>query len=780
MKKTNQKILRATAFSIMAAAMTVTALPVNAETANDSVSKNEDVFIVLNTDGSVNSTTVSDTLHSDSGFSNYDDKSNVADAQNLKSTDALTKSSDGYVWNTANKDIYYQGTYQGSLPLGVSISYQLDGKDISEEDLLGKSGHVKITMDLTNNKYSYYQVNGKTYKIAMPIAAVTGAMLNKDVFENVTISSGKVTSDSSHDIATAITIPGMKESLESIVTAKALETIDDYLNDQIVIEADANEYEAPEIMMAASTNIEELKTELGGTDLSSVWGDMDKLQSATNELITGTQSLYDGTTQLSDGASTLDQGASTLANGAASLKDGADEVADGASTLSAGAAALEAGLGQLSSNSADLNNGAKQIEDSIFTTATQQLNNSSAVKQSGATYTLTPDNYSQILGALLGITPEDADDAYQSIAASVRATAAGAALDDDQIKTLVYMTKDDTTTNDFSTKMMTEAARLAKAGKVQKAQGTVVAGLKNGQTAKATAMKDANVVAYLTAAEKTTGQTSTEKAYDALYYTINQKSAMDDATFATMLIYGADNLDMTSATFLADAGADLKDAQVVKGYLTNLSDSSEQAYINGVLNQIVAEYKQPRADLTNLLSQLNGLNKFVLGLKAYTAGVDASYAGSQKLASGAESLSAGADKVAAGAASVSNGATQLKTGIDTLSSGITTLNDGAKTLMDGMEQYNDEGISKLTTSPEIDDMKNATALLQQMKKTGDDYTNYSGISEGTTGSVKFVYKVKTVKTEKEKTASTESSDVTHVDDDLNVWQRLVNLFVFWK
>lgn len=140
----------------------------------------------------------------------------------------------------------------------------------------------------------------ETYKIAMPIAAVTGALLNKDVFKNVTVSIGSIKSDSAHDIVASVSLPGMKDSLEDILTAKSLDSIDEYLNDEVVIEADATDYEAPEIMLAASTDTDQLKTELGGTDLSSVWSDIDKLQSATNELIDGTKALYDGAAQLSD------------------------------------------------------------------------------------------------------------------------------------------------------------------------------------------------------------------------------------------------------------------------------------------------------------------------------------------------------------------------------------------------------------------------------------------------------------------------------------------------
>jgi|GEM_PF-2627280 len=826
MKKTNMKIARAAALSAVAATMGAAVLPVNAETANSDVTKNEDVFIVLNTDGTVSKTTVSDTLHSDSGFDNYDDKSNVADAQNLKSTDALTKSSNGYTWNTTDKDIYYQGTYSGDLPLGVSIGFTLDGKSINEQDLLGQSGHVKITIELTNNKYQYYKVNGKTYKIAMPIAAVTGALLNKDVFKNVTVSTGNVTSDSAHDIVASVSLPGMKDSLEDILTAKSLDSIDEYLNDEVVIEADATDYEAPEIMLAASTDTDQLKTELGGTDLSSVWSDIDKLQSATNELIDGTKALYDGAAQLSDGAAQLDSGAQSLVNGAESLTDGAEQV-------SAGAASLETGLGQLSSKSAELNAGAKQIEDGVFASASSQINEDAAVKATGKTYTLTADNYADVLAQLLEINDVERAQAKAEIKAKLE-KAANTTLDDSTVNALIYMASIHNTSNGFEADLAAQAARLTSAKTIQgdaaayttstaAQQNKTVAALLN---AVVTAKQDASYVlsdteyaaaksAIIAAAVAKNPQLSqldptTEwntiltasgidysnenavKAFetsvfkskltaDSVYESIASQlkasnSSLTDANIAMVIAYTADTYKTLDTASFTKTSAAVADAAAVSMEIADSAAAEGQQKIKSTLSVLVADsasYQTNNQKMKELQSSLDSLVAFVEGLRTYTNGVDTAYAGSQTLASGAASL-------AEGASSLSSGATQLKTGIDTLSVGISTLKDGAQTLMEGMTTYNDEGISKVTGSTEINDLKNADELLKQMKQSGEDYNNYSGISEGTTGSVKFVYKVTTIKTEKESAADTSNSDVTHVNDGSNFWSRLVNLFVFWK
>ena len=45
------------------------------------------------------------------------------------------------VWNGQGKDIVYQGTTEETLPVGIEITYELDGKQINAEELEGKSGH---------------------------------------------------------------------------------------------------------------------------------------------------------------------------------------------------------------------------------------------------------------------------------------------------------------------------------------------------------------------------------------------------------------------------------------------------------------------------------------------------------------------------------------------------------------------------------------------------------------------------------------------------------------
>ena len=59
-----------------------------------------------------------------------------------------------------------------------------------------------------------------------------------------------------------------------------------------------------------------------------------------------------------------------------------------------------------------------------------------------------------------------------------------------------------------------------------------------------------------------------------------------------------------------------------------------------------------------------------------------------------------------------------------------------------------------------------------MSKDTNNYNNYSGISDDTDGSIKFVFKVETPKKAKE------SGDAVVATEKTTFWQRVVNLFKF--
>lgn len=85
-------------------------------------------------------------------------------------------------------------------------------KEISPEDLAGKSGKVKIRFDYTNTTSYTETVNGEKQTVSVPFAAITGLVLG-DGFENIEVTNGKAEVSDSSSVVLGYALPGLKNSL---------------------------------------------------------------------------------------------------------------------------------------------------------------------------------------------------------------------------------------------------------------------------------------------------------------------------------------------------------------------------------------------------------------------------------------------------------------------------------------------------------------------------------------------------------------------------------------
>ena len=156
-----------------------------------SISKSETVYAVMNGDGSIKNTTVSEHLYSASGLSGVTDKTTLTDIQNTESDAEFTQNGEELVWNTEDTDVYYKGNTDKALPIDVKVTYALDGQEAALEDLIGKSGHLTVTVALKNNETGTVNVNGKDRTIVTPLITAVGVILGGDA-SNVTAEHGMV------------------------------------------------------------------------------------------------------------------------------------------------------------------------------------------------------------------------------------------------------------------------------------------------------------------------------------------------------------------------------------------------------------------------------------------------------------------------------------------------------------------------------------------------------------------------------------------------------------
>ena len=347
-----------------------------------SFSKSETVYAVMNGDGSIKSTTVSEHLYSASGLANVTDKTTLTDIQNTESDAEFTQNGEELVWNTNDTDVYYKGNTDKALPIDVKVTYALDGQEAALEDLIGKSGHLTVTVALKNNETGTVNVNGKDRTIVTPLITAVGVILGGDA-SNVTAEHGMVESAAKSSVAAFVTLPGVKDSLSGLLPDE-VDSIEDYLQDTVTVEADVTELTCPQVMVACATSTAALGTS-NVFDLSSI-----------NDLTDGINQLNDAMSQLMDGASQLVDGTSQLANGVLALLDGANTLNTGAAALDDGLGQLTNGLDTLSANNAALNAGAQQVADGVLASANKTLKEGGLIDED-----MTWSNYEAVIDNIL-------------------------------------------------------------------------------------------------------------------------------------------------------------------------------------------------------------------------------------------------------------------------------------------------------------------------------------------------------------------------------------------
>lgn len=357
----NRKIKRSLTTSL-AVGMSVMmgAVPVYAAGSTDTqdVYKEETVYVNADATGNSDEVTVSDWLKNSGSVSgNLTDESILKEIKNVKGDETFTENGDQLTWNTAGEDIYYQGTTDKELPVSVKLTYFLDGKEVKPDELKGKSGHLKIQVQYTNNEKKTVTVDGKEEEVYTPFIMMTGMILPNETFSNVTIDNGKVISDGSRNIVVGFGIPGLKDSLDlDEETTKEAEDKGVTIPENFEMEADVTDFTMSSTFTVALTDL------LDDMDMDNII-DVDSLKDSLNE-------LEDAALELVSGSGTLADGASTLADGVSSYTAGADE-------LNAGIQKYLGSNGELNGSVTEYVNGVGKVVKGVkdYTSGTNALAN---------------------------------------------------------------------------------------------------------------------------------------------------------------------------------------------------------------------------------------------------------------------------------------------------------------------------------------------------------------------------------------------------------------------
>lgn len=645
-------------------------------------SKAETVYVIAGADGSVSKVIVSDWLKNPAGSDTLEDSSELTDITNVNGDETYTMGSgSSLVWNTQGNDIYYQGSVDKELPVGVSVSYELDGKAVSAEDLAGKSGRVTIRFSYDNRQYEEREIDGQTEKIYVPFTMLTGLMLNNSRFTDIAISNGKLISDGDNTYAVGFAFPKLKESLG--LSGDALD-----IPETVEITADVTDFALETSVTLASNDLFNDASQEGEDKLDA----SGKLDDLTGSLST----LSDAVDQLADGSSSLYDGLVTLLDKSGDLIDGLSQLADGTSALKDGTNAMMEGLGTLQSNNTALQQGAGTVYQSILDAANSQLSANAQLRSAGITVpTLTADNYASVLSGVIG----NLSDANLSALASESAYAQASAYVNANWNAIVRQ------------QVEAQATAQVTSQVTQAVQAQVLAGVL--QT------KGMTVAAYNAAVAAGQVDAATQKAVsDAV-----------DAQMATAAIQSTISAQV-AANMPTSAQIDALTAQAVsastqadkdKAIGTALSDPSVSAQVDAA----IAQGQAGRKSLEALKTQLDSYNTFYYGLLSYTDGVAKAYLSSQQLDEGA--------------ASVLAGILTLKSHGGELIEGETQLRDGAMTLSEGMNEFRTQGLDKLSALLG-GDAGALQARIDALKEVSSSYDSFAGCADGMDGSVQFVFR----------------------------------------
>lgn len=761
--------------------------------------KTETVYSVLNSDGSISDTIVSSWLHDEDGINNIKETLNLKDVKNIKSNEKPSKDGNTYTWNAKGNDVYYEGTGTKQLPVSVKIRYELDGQEISANDIQGKSGHLKLTISFTNNYSEVKNINGKS--IVIHPSYLAGGMLNMSTgkFSNVKCESGKIVNDGTNEMLAFANIPGLNETLSSAGLDKVNNQLG--ISDDVTVEADVNDFDLGSIMVGMTNEID-LASELGEIgSVSELTDGIDQLIEADNQLIDGSKQLYDGTTQLKEQAAPLvgssDQ-VRQLSAGAIQLNDGVKALQTGISQYTAGASAINEGINQLYA----IPQGAAQISEGITTYKTQSLVSGIDDLSAGL------DTFRQQVNA--GLSSADTKAMMEQLeqAEGVLNKMSGTLDKDEKIVSgLNQGMKDAKVLETLKTLKNVKETQLPKLQEAINNQiktnnnaytnnKKVVEGFNEDFNSTKKSMLD-SIDATITALEAAKGTTSTSTtsvtdeegnttssetstttvnndAIDAQIAKLQEQRKQVEALTTTSHGELQEFVDMSQT--LDQLGTLLDGVLVGANSLTGTVESAAenigilQSDVSDSLDKIsVLKSTLKKTDLSSLKTMGKTINDAIDELQKGTSSLRA---GAKLVASSVDSLQvqskAGIDKIKAGTTQLtSNNATlnggasalsqatgtlagqsgtfnEMADGLDTLGEAFETLNDGAKQLYEGNEQFKSEGLDQLKEKVDlgVGELETLQSVMDEIKAMNKEYASYSGAPEGATVTSRYVFRTK--------------------------------------
>ena len=674
----------------------------------DSPDKEETVHVKADAGGSVTEVRVDNVLH----VYDTDEVTDVSELDGIHNTEGdedFSRDGSDLAWQNLGSDIKYEGSSDREVPVGVTVTYWLDGQEIAPQDLAGQSGHVKIRFDYENRTSMTVAVHDKSYNVKVPFVVMTAMVLPEDTFAHIDVTNGRCMSFEGQNMVLGYAIPGLAESLR-LEDFEPTEEVE--IPSYVEVECDVQDFE---LSFTATVVTNGLFKDIKDDDLDDI-----------DELTDNMKELNDATSEMVDGAGKLLEGTETFESGLAEYVSAVSQVSEGMSQLSDGIAQLSDNKGKLYEGSAALSQGLSKLEESLpenltvaGLTGDQKLEDilnalaADAKVLADAMVTLKGENewekvfedmqsyvtlvQSSYMGAETELAQAEAEyeNLSESIADSVSSAAneigeaAGSAATsaaNDRISEIV-------SSLDFSEANLTpEQEEMIRAQIAEDLSGIdisgdvseVVAADANSRIESTVLSVEEQRMAHVAAAkaclDKITEAADTNKEAVAALDTETIQKAADDM----------------KTQFLA---------------LTEYSDDMDK--LEGGVQSVRKMY----SDLKDGIDQLaTGSGQLTEGISQFNSGIDALYSGALLLTQGTSALE-------------SYGSPLLE--------GASALTEGMSALHDGIKTFDEEAIQELTDLAG-DDLLNLSSRIRAIKICDTSYQTFSGLAPGRKGSVKFI------------------------------------------
>ena len=303
-------------FLISAASLLLARVAYAAEPAR----RDESVYVDMDADGNITSVVSSVYLGNPSKEDSLTDYTTLTNIKNIAGLDSPTVEGQAVTFKADGEDVIYQGNGEGdALPFSISITYTLDGKRVQAAELAGQSGHLCITIQVTNREMHTVTVDEEAVDMYVPFTVICMYTFD-ETFSNVT-TSGKLTNQAGTNTVMGVLMPGLRESLDDLDNES--------IQDTLTIETDVRNLSLPEATLIGMVGLVDESDLSGIDDVQELMDGLDEMEDATRKLRDGAKELRDGSQEYTDGTVEFADGARELADGALEAADGGAQLTDG-------------------------------------------------------------------------------------------------------------------------------------------------------------------------------------------------------------------------------------------------------------------------------------------------------------------------------------------------------------------------------------------------------------------------------------------------------------------